>query len=165
MVKLELDKNKYEKLMELVYLGNWITNAERNRPAAEYEEVEGKVYSLAGPAGFEDYVEYDKALKGFYPSKKFEAMVQKRIEQYDEANFWDGLVSRLVHRDLHKKYGRRKGGFTSLTPGRLYKEIDALNLKYYEELEKSGVDRLALKTGKQRRTRGPAERREAALKD
>ena len=145
MVKLELDKNKYEKLMELVYLGNWIMNAERKRPAAEYEEVEGKVFSLAGIAGFPEYVEYDSSLKGFYPSKIFETMVQKRVEQYDEANFWDGLVSRLVYRDLHKKYRRRKGGFISLTPAQLYKEIDALSFGYNEELEKNGVANLVLK--------------------
>lgn len=145
MIKLELDRKKYEKLMELVYLGNWLLNAERKRPGAEYGEVEGKVFSLAASAGFPECAEYDKELKSFYPSKKFEDMAQKRIEQYDELNFWDGLVNRLVYRDLHKKYKRRKGGFTSLTPDKLFAEIDSLSSGYYEELEKNEVDNLVLK--------------------
>lgn len=37
---IEFTKERFEALLKLVYLGNWMANAHRDEPIAEYERLE-----------------------------------------------------------------------------------------------------------------------------
>ena len=46
-MKLELSKKQFRRLLDLVYIGNWILNSTRGQERfADYDEVESLVLSL-----------------------------------------------------------------------------------------------------------------------
>ena len=105
MIKLELTKEEYKKLMDLVYIGDWVINSHRDENVLEeYEKIEDKIFSRASDAGFPEHADYDAELKEFFPSPKFDEEIHKYIDEYNDEVFWDESVNRLVERDLLKKY-------------------------------------------------------------
>jgi len=53
-MELKLNKEQYKKLLELVYLGNWMVNAYRTDDyLEEYSDVVSNIFSQAEAAGLE----------------------------------------------------------------------------------------------------------------
>jgi len=76
--KIEFTKEQFEALLKLVYLGNWLANANRdgsneNPHLEEYEKIENYIFSFAKQFGFDEYVDDKDAREGkFYPTRTFE---------------------------------------------------------------------------------------------
>ncbi len=105
-MELKLNKEQYEKLLELVYLGNWMVNAYRTDDyLEEYSDVVSHIFSQAEAAGLEGKAVRDETEGKYLPSYDFEESMQDFISDYDGFCFWEELINRLAERDALKEYG------------------------------------------------------------
>lgn len=147
---IEFTKEQFVNLLKLVYLGNWLANANRdgspeNPHKEEYEATEDYIFSFAKQFGFDEYVEDEEAEKGkFYPTRIFEEKtdIQELIDEYDEETFWDELVDRLGERDFYQHYS--KDEIQKMTQEERFERICDLEEKWGEEFEKRGIERLKI---------------------
>ena len=148
--KIELAKDQFEALLKLVYLGNWLANAQRdgskeNPHLEEYKAIENYIFSFAKQFGLDEYVDDEEAASGkFYPTRMFEEEtdVQKLIEEYDDETFWDELINSLGDRDFFKQYSKDEIQKMSQEERfeKLYKFID----KWADEINNHGIERLKI---------------------
>lgn len=142
-MNIELSPEEYSKLVELVYLGEWVINAHHD---TEYQDdaasqVIQRVLAAA-PAGA---VAKDDETSEFYlDSDWVEDVYDKYILDYDDHVFWDELTERLAQRDLARIRG--------VSPDEINRDDDLLELRpleerYRNELEDNGVDRLEISGG------------------
>lgn len=149
--KIELTKEQFEALLKLVYLGNWLANANRdgsneNPHLEEYEKIENYIFSFAEQFGLDEYVDEEEAEKGkFYPTRLFEEEtdVQKLIEEYDEETFWDELIDRLGDRDFFRHYS--KDEIQKMTRDERFEKLYEFIDKWADEINEHGIERLDTK--------------------
>lgn len=131
-MKIELSKEQYLRLVELVYLGNWLMNAHRvaDDHLEEYDESEQQFLSFCKKFGDND-IQYDAKYKTYYISREQEDKLGEFIKDYDDATFWDELADRLGDRD-------------TLASNRepTIEEVLANRNKYHEEIAKNGLRRV-----------------------
>lgn len=138
-------------MLKLVYLGNWLANAQRdgsleNPQKEEYEKLEDYIFSFAKQFGLDEWVDDENAAEGkFFPTREFEegTDVQELIEEYDEKTFWDELIDRLGDRDFYWQYSKNE--IFKMTQkerfDKLYEFID----KWADEINENGIERLGIK--------------------
>ena len=147
IMKIEFTKEQYENLMKLVYLGEWMANAHRTDDRIEkYDELQRYVFSFAKDFGLEKHVDDEEIGDGnFYPTRFFEEEtdVDKLHEEYDEDTFWTELPERLGERDFFKKYSKKD--WEKMTREERFLKIQECVIKWEEELEKYGIERLDIK--------------------
>lgn len=106
---IKLTKKQFLSLLKIVYLGNWLANAQRTDDRIkEYEEIESFIFSHAKQFGFSEYVDDEFASEGaFYPTGQFEEETKVGLlhEEYDNDSFWEELIDRLARRDVVRKIG------------------------------------------------------------
>ncbi len=103
---LNLTREQYEKLLELVYLGNWLINAYRTDDYLEdYSDVVSLIFSQAGKAGLEEKAVRDERGEKYLPSFDFEESLHDYIGEYDSFCFWEELINRLAEREAIKEFG------------------------------------------------------------
>ncbi len=96
-MKIELTQEQYKKLLNLVYMGNYMINGVRTpeENVAEYQDLCDHVFGYAAANGMSDLVstESGKAL----PSEAFEMNeeLNEYIDTYDQITFFDELDMRL----------------------------------------------------------------------
>src|SRR3989344_8946192 len=112
--KIELTKEQFLTLMKVVYLGNWMANANRtggkdDPNVKEYEEISDYIFSLASRFDLEKYISHE-AEDGdkYFLTNEFEEKtdVHRLHEDYDEETFWDELPERLGERDFYRMYSK-----------------------------------------------------------
>ena len=132
-MKIELTGEQYRRLVELVYLGNWVINSHRSgdEMLKEYEEFEKYVYTLSEKFGANDLVDYDREVREYFPSEELDEHMLDLVDEYDDFVFWEELALRLGERDIIES-GR--------APNVL--ETFANRDKYMEEFESRGLDRV-----------------------
>ncbi len=145
-MKINLTNKQYRLLLDLVYTGAWLINAHRTDTIkTEYEELESYLYSFAKPYGLDNLVDYVHEKDKYYPSLALEeSQVREFIDEYDEENFWEELVSRLATRDIDN------GGSIPAEEGRSAQETRAMRIweredEYSDEFEEHGLDRVIVK--------------------
>jgi len=148
-VKIEIPDDKFEKLVKLVYLGNWVINSERTGRGddprmEEYDEIEEALLKLAYEKGFKELVSFDMKAKKYFPSQalEFDAEVQDYLDDYNDANFWPGLSSRLAERDVIEELGTEK--FLKLDNKEGFTLITKAEDKYMDEFEENGIGNLRI---------------------
>lgn len=142
---LNLNKKQFERLMKVVYLGNWLINANRDHPIKEYEAIEDLIFSLAGKFGLEKYVVHEPGDGSrYYPSRIFEEEtdVDDFHEEYDEQTFWDELGDRLVHRDFVRKYGIK--AIQNMTREERWTKLAEFEEYWANEINNHGIERLEI---------------------
>ena len=73
-------------------------------------------------------------------SQKYMDKKMEDVFEYDDFNFWDTLPRQLAERDLDKKLG--EDGFTKLDDIKRIHAIYDIEMKYRDEFETHGVERL-----------------------
>lgn len=98
-MKINFTKSQYRALIDLVYLGDMMTNGIRAEDRIEeYEELRKYIYSFAKEMGYEHLIKQEG--KQYYETREYEdSRVAEYIEEYDEEIFWTELASRLAFRD------------------------------------------------------------------
>lgn len=111
-MKFELTPTEYRRLIELIYVGEWLINAHRagvHNPRVDlYEAIIQKLYAHAPKAGLSDWIDYFPLTDSFSPTRQMEeeSSCERYIHEYDEHTFWDELCHRLAERDLLQEIGR-----------------------------------------------------------
>ncbi|MCI4446114.1 MAG: hypothetical protein JHC32_08825 [Candidatus Aminicenantes bacterium] len=142
-MEIKLTEEQFEKLMELVYLGNWMINAYRTDDyLEEYSEVTSQIFKQAAEAGMEGKVVKDEIENRYLPSYEFEESMVDFITEYDGFCFWEELINRLAERDAVKEFGA-----TPLDEIDLEEFLEKKNKylrKYEQEVEENGIKNLEL---------------------
>jgi hypothetical protein len=141
-MKIELTKEQYRKLIELLFLSHWLINSHRtgakgDEMKTDYDELEQHVFSYAkdfqlGQLVMEEEGEY-------FTTMKLEENLMPLIEEYDEYTFWEQLPAQLAERDIRKEIGLVKK-LKDEHIERMY-EIEET---YQEEFHKNGLKNLVI---------------------
>lgn len=136
-MKIEISKEQFHTLLELVYLGNWLVNSYRDEEIRKYSDLETEIFLMAKQFGLGHFADED----GF-PTRVFETKVINFIEEYDGETFWDELVRRMALRDLYRKHGKEK--LMKMSTEERFGEMCELENRYGEIFHKEGLDALTL---------------------
>ena len=137
MATIELNETQLQDLLQLVYLGEWVTQAYGNSEnVSDLEELEQKLYSVAYNSGIESDVEFDKKLGGYVPTQEFEKFCDELIEKYDESTFWEELIIRMATKEL------TNNGGDALSSNEYEKKLNELIKKYEKEFNTNGIENL-----------------------
>ena len=129
-MKIELTEKQFRRLLDLVYIGNWVLNSTRGDDRIrEYDEVESTVFSNCINHGMVPLVEsYQGEL---IPSRAFaEGGIHEAIMEYENNVFFDILAEDLARRDMDD-VPIDESNYAELTS-----RIDA----YIAEFEEHGTD-------------------------
>lgn len=99
-MELKLTPKQYRRLLDLVYIGNWVLNSTRGEDRIkEYDEVESLVFSYCLNRGMTNLVElYEGEL---IPSRAFaDGGIHEAIMAYEDVTFFEILAEELAMRDL-----------------------------------------------------------------
>ena len=128
-MELKLTQKQFRRLLDLVYIGNWVLNSTRgNDRFADYDNLESKIFSLS-PALSEPW-------NGtVVPSRAYaEGGIHEAIAYYEDNVFYEILAEELSRRDMDYPEISEEN----------YDEIVGRMQQYMEEFQVSGVDRLVL---------------------
>jgi hypothetical protein len=142
-MNIKLSKDQFEKLLELVYLGNWVVNSHRADDRLEdYDKTAEHILSFAPAAGLKDRVDFDEFEGRYFPSRKLEESLLGVLDDYDDFIFWNLLVERLAERDLIRKYGEKN--VERLEWDDYNQSVGPFLKKYEKEIDENGLDRLEI---------------------
>lgn len=100
-MKLELTSKQYRRLLDMVYIGNWILNSMRATDRiADFDELESYIFSHCEELGMSSL--YEKVEGIAVPSRAFsEGGIHEAIMDYEDTVFFEILAEELAHRDLY----------------------------------------------------------------
>ena len=147
-MKINITKKEYRLLLDILYLGEWMLTAHDQEEAPEkkqYQDVVQKFYSYAEEMGYENLIKADKALNKYFETMEYEesSQVNEIIENYDNATFWDELVSGLALRDAQEIEGN--DAFNKMSPDERIQLLYPLEEKYHEEFMANDLANLQIK--------------------
>ncbi len=99
-MELRLTQKQFRRLLDLVYIGNWVLNSTRGEDRIkDYDEVESLIFSHCLDHGMTKLVElYEGEL---IPSRAFaEGGIHEAIMAYEDVTFFEILAEELALRDL-----------------------------------------------------------------
>ena len=128
-MQIELSSKEFRRLLDLVYIGNWVLNSTRGDDRfQDYDALESKIFSLC-PALSEPW-------NGtVVPSRAYtEGGIHEAIAYYEDNVFYEILAEELSRRDMD---------YPEITEEN-YDEITGRMDQYMSESEACGVDHLVL---------------------
>ena len=136
-MQIELTKKEFRRLLDLVYIGNWILNSTRGSDRfADYDQVESKLFGLCRGTGMEVLV--DRWEGEDIPSRAFaEGGIHEAIMDYEDTVFFEILAEELARRDMDYQPVSREN----------YDELVSRMDDYIAEFEANGTDNLVLSNG------------------
>ena len=99
-MKIELTQKQFRRLLDMVYIGNWILNSTRGEERfADYDEVESLLFGRAMLEGMPSLAELYQG--EIIPSRAFaEGGIHEAIMEYENNVFFDILAEDLARRDM-----------------------------------------------------------------
>ena len=99
-MQLELSKKEFRRLLDMVYIGNWILNSTRGEDRfQDYDNVESLLFEKARQEGMTVLAE--RYLGETVPSRAFvEGGIHEAIMDYENNVFFDILAEDLARRDM-----------------------------------------------------------------
>ena len=131
-MELELTNKQFRRLLDMVYIGNWILNSTRGEDRfRDYDEVESLLFTKAVQAGMPTLAEvYEGEI---IPSRAFaEGGIHEAIAEYENNVFFDILAEDLARRDMDD------APIDESNYAELASRIDA----YIAEFEEHGTDNI-----------------------
>ena len=131
---IELSNKEFRRLLDLIYIGNWILNSARGEDRFEdYDNLQEKFFALCAKNGMRALV--TSYMGHHFPSKAYEdGGIHEAIADYEDAVFFDILAEELARRDMVEE-NLSQDDMTELTT--------RMN-DYMDEFEKNGVDRVVV---------------------
>ena len=133
-MELQLTEKQFRRLLDLVYIGNWVLNSTREDDRIkEYDQVESLVFSHCLRLGMRKLVElYQGEL---IPSRAFaDGGIHEAIENYEDVVFYEILAEELALRDMDGE------PLTRENYGALMDRIDT----YLSEFDEHGTDNISV---------------------
>ena len=99
-MELELTRKQLRRLLDLVYIGNWILNSTRGEDRfKDYDEVESLVFSHCLRHRMPKLVELYQG--DLIPSRAYaDGGIHEAIERYEDIVFYEILAEELALRDM-----------------------------------------------------------------
>ena len=99
-MQLELSKKEFRRLLDMVYIGNWILNSTRGEDRfRDYDQVESLLFEKARQEGMPILAETYRGET--VPSRAFvEGGIHEAIMEYENNVFFDILAEDLARRDM-----------------------------------------------------------------
>lgn len=134
-MNIELTPKQYRRLLDLVYIGNWILNSARGSDRIiDYDMVESYLFGKSKEFNMTDLSEEISGVP--IPSKAFtEGGIHEAIMDYEDSVFFQILAEELAHRDMFNL------GLAE-EPEELASRIRA----YISEFEKNGISNILIDT-------------------
>ncbi len=131
---IELSKKEFRRLLDMVYIGNWILNSTRASDRfADYDHIESKLFGLCREVGMNALVE--KWEGEDVPSRAFaDGGIHEAIMDYEDTVFFEILAEELARRDMDYQPVSREN----------YDELVSRMDDYIAEFEAHGTDNLVL---------------------
>ena len=135
-MNIELSKKEFRRLLDMVYIGNWILNSTRGTDRfADYDDLETKLFGLCRTTGM--YTLVDKWEGIDVPSRAFaDGGIHEAIMDYEDTVFFEILAEELARRDMDYQPVSREN----------YNELVTRMDEYIAEFEANGTDNLVLST-------------------
>ena len=134
-MQIELTNKEFRRLLDLVYIGNWVLNATRPEDDRfqDYDHVESKLFGLCAGNNMQALVEMWNG--EFVPPRAFaEGGIHEAIAYYEDNIFFQILAEELSRRDMD---------YADITPENYDEMLQRMD-RYMEEFEVSGIDHLTL---------------------
>ena len=131
-MQLEMSNKQFRRLLDLVYIGNWVLNSTRgDERFQDYDQVESLLFAKAALEGMSQLAELYQG--EIVPSKAFvEGGIHEAIMEYENNVFFDILAEDLARRDMDDA-PIDESNYDELTS-----RIDA----YIAEFEEHGTDNI-----------------------
>ena len=131
---IELTEKEFRRLLDLVYVGDWILNSARGEDRFEdYDILQEKLFALCPQVGMSALVERWQG--HVFPSRAYEeGGIHEAIADYEDAVFFDILAEELARRDMLEENLNQED----------LNELSARMNDYMDEFEKNGIDRLTV---------------------
>ena len=133
-MELHLTEKQFRRLLDLVYIGNWVLNSTRGDDRIrQYDEVESQVFAHCLDHGMAKLVElYDGEI---IPSRAFaEGGIHEAIIAYEDIAFFEILAEELALRDLDAERATVEN----------YDEVMERMEQYMGEFEAHGTDHISV---------------------
>ena len=133
-MNIELSSKEFRRLLDLVYIGNWVLNSTRgNDRFADYDDVESKLFGLCRGTKMGILTEDWNGIP--IPSRPYvDGGIHEAIGLYEDTVFYEILAEELSRRDMDYPEINDEN----------YAEIITRMERYMSEFELSGVDHLVL---------------------
>ena len=99
-MNIELSEREFRRLLDMIYIGNWILNSTRGDDRFEdYDLLQEKLFALCPSHGMRTLAE---SWQGhIFPSRAYEeGGIHEAIADYEDAVFYNILAEELARRDL-----------------------------------------------------------------
>ena len=133
-MELRLTEKQYRRLLDLVYIGNWVLNSTRGDDRIrDYDKVESLVFSHCLDHGMAPLIElYNGEI---IPSRAFaEGGIHEAIMAYEDVTFFEILAEELALRDLDADQATAEN----------YDEVMERMNAYLGEFEQHGTDHITV---------------------
>ena len=133
-MNIEFTDREYRRLLDMVYIGNWILNSTRGEDRFEdYDLLQEKLFSMCPANGMRSLVQTWRG--HIFPSRAFEdGGIHEAIADYEDAVFYSILAEELARRDL---------GLESSDPED-FTELSQRMEDYLAEFERNGLDTISI---------------------
>ena len=133
-MQLELTEKEFRRLLDMVYIGNWILNSIRGNDRFEdYDHVQSKLFAQCLKNGMYSLFEIKNG--NVVPSAAFEnGGIHEAIIDYEDTVFFEILAEELARRDM---------GFQPVTSDN-YSELNQRIDDYMTEFQLNGVENISL---------------------
>ena len=133
MVNIEFTNKEFRRLLDMVYIGNWILNSTRDDDRfTDYDDVESKVFAKCAQCGMRSLYEVSNGT--VYPSQAFEnGGIHEAIMDYEDTIFFEILAEELAKRDMD---------FEPITTEN-FNELAERVSAYIEEFEENGIENIS----------------------
>ena len=133
-MNIELTDKEFRRLLDMVYIGNWILNSARGTDRFEdYDHLERLIFSKCAKAGMNTLTEVRDGQ--IVPSAAFEnGGIHEAIADYEDTVFFEILAEELARRDMD---------FEPIGPENFNELTNRID-EYIEEFEQNGMDNITL---------------------
>lgn len=133
-MNIELTDKEFRRLLDMIYVGNWILNSTRADDRFEdYDLLQEKLFSLCSSNGMRALVQNWHG--HVFPSHAYEdGGIHEAIADYEDAVFYNILAEELARRDL---------GLEDTDPDD-FTELTARMDEYLSEFDKNGLGTISI---------------------
>jgi hypothetical protein len=133
-MNIELSDKEFRRLLDMVYIGNWVLNSMRGSDRFEdYDLLQEKIFSLCEKAKMSSLIREDNG--HIQPSRAYEeGGIHEAIADYEDAMFFDILAEELARRDM--SYEQRN-------PDDMLELANRME-EYITEFEQNGIENISL---------------------
>ena len=136
-MNIELTNKEFRRLLDLVYIGNWILNSTRPEDdrIEDYDDIQEKLFSQCGKAGMLALIQVWQG--HVFPSKAYEeGGIHEAIADYEDAVFFDILAEELARRDMDFEHVNQND----------VNELNSRMGEYLSEFESNGVNNVVIES-------------------